>query len=123
MQLSIGRAEMSHPVRMQPDNAGHLQIQQQNQPIYMADSVMPGQIIESAVKGMPPLREQSYDQLNYDPTQNENGNLQVQPGHKIQRTQLTKLKPAGGSTLNIAEVPPDQIPNFEAMMQKEEQNM
>ena len=52
---------MQQPIRMQSDNAGHLQIQQQNQPIYMADSVMPGQIIESAVKGMPPLREQSYD--------------------------------------------------------------
>ena len=73
----------------------------------MANNVMPVQIREQAVKGMPPLREQSYDNLNYDPTHNENGNLQVQPGHKIQRTQLTKLKPAGGSTMNITEVPPE----------------
>ena len=41
----------------------------------MANNVMPVQIREQAVKGMAPLREQSYDNLNFDPTQNENGNL------------------------------------------------
>lgn len=38
--------------------------------------------------------------------------------HKVQRTQLRKLQPAGGSTMAVTEVPPTELAEeqFELMM-------
>ena len=87
------------------------------------DGTRPGPshvLIEQHIHGKQPMREESTDNIQFLAPGQENGGDAL-PGehHKVQRTQLTRLKPAGGSSIQVTEPPNLPKEQFEAMMQQE----